>query len=76
MEGDTTMKTTIRRIITALRNEDRGASLVEYGLLVALIALVAIGGLRFFGDNTGSSVGRSSSCIVAAQEGQTLPSNC
>jgi pilus assembly protein Flp/PilA len=31
------------------RDSDRGASLVEYALLVALIAIVAIAGLRTLG---------------------------
>lgn len=70
------MRHMIQRMITALRRDDRGASLVEYALLVALIGLVAIGSVAFFGDGTGASMDRSSSCIVAAQDGQPLPSNC
>jgi pilus assembly protein Flp/PilA len=34
---------------------DRGASLVEYALLVALIALVCIAAVTTFGSKTGSS---------------------
>lgn len=37
------------RIIDRVREDDRGASMVEYGLLVALIALVAIGGVTALG---------------------------
>lgn len=32
-----------------LRNDDRGTALVEYGLLVALIVLVALVAVQFFG---------------------------
>jgi pilus assembly protein Flp/PilA len=37
-----------------LRREERGASLVEYGLLVALIALAVIVSLRNTGTNLNS----------------------
>lgn len=45
------------------RTTERGASMVEYALLIALIALVAIAGVSFFGtqldgayDDIGSSI--------------------
>jgi pilus assembly protein Flp/PilA len=50
--------------ITARINDERGASLVEYALLVALIAVVCIAAIGFLGgraeqtfDRTGSAVG-------------------
>ena len=33
-----------------LRQDDRGASLVEYGLLVGLIAVVAVGAIVILGN--------------------------
>jgi len=42
--------------------DERGASLVEYALLVALIAIVCIAAISFLGGQTGSkfsSVGQS-----------------
>ena len=36
-------------MIDRLRQDERGASMVEYGLLVALIALVAIAGVTALG---------------------------
>ncbi|RHW26948.1 Flp family type IVb pilin [Nocardioides immobilis] len=36
-------------LLNAHRDEDRGASAVEYGLLVALIAVVMAVGATFFG---------------------------
>lgn len=35
--------------------KESGASLVEYGLLVALIAVVALGAVKVFGDNVAAS---------------------
>ena len=32
-------------------NSERGASMVEYALLVALLSIAVIGGLTFFGGN-------------------------
>jgi len=53
---------TIRAMLTAPRNE-KGATAVEYGLLVTLIALVIIGGVAAFGgwlntlfDSTGGKI--------------------
>ena len=39
----------INSMISRLRNDEDGASMVEYGLLVALIALVAIAGVTAVG---------------------------
>lgn len=55
---------------------ERGASLVEYALLLALIAAVCIGALTFFGSSNGAGLNRSSSCISAASNGDALPQNC
>ncbi|HEX6236382.1 MAG TPA: Flp family type IVb pilin [Acidimicrobiales bacterium] len=35
--------------LTATRDDDRGAGMVEYGLLVAFIALIALVGVTFLG---------------------------
>jgi Flp pilus assembly pilin Flp len=45
-----------------LRHDD-GTSLVEYVLLVALIALVAFIGLRFFGSSRDNSFSKSASTL-------------
>lgn len=47
------------------RNE-RGASLVEYALLVALIALVAAVAVGYFQDETTNTLSEASSAIVDA----------
>lgn len=70
------MLVAVRLLRTRLSRDERGASLVEYTLLVALIALVCVGALMFIGGGTGGGLDRSSSCITAAQEGRPLPENC
>ena len=45
---------------------DQGASLVEYVLLMALIALAAFISLRYFGEARNNSLSRSSSAIAGA----------
>ena len=54
----------IKTWLTAQARTERGASLVEYALLVALIAVVCIGAVTFLGNsasskfsNVGSSLG-------------------
>ncbi|MCP3910118.1 MAG: hypothetical protein GY713_04095 [Actinomycetia bacterium] len=47
---------------------DRGASLVEHSMLVALIAVVCITALQVFGDGTDGLVGGSADSIVAATD--------
>jgi len=37
-----------------VENKEKGASLVEYALLVALIAVIAIAGIRVLGQNISS----------------------
>jgi len=46
--------------------DERGASLVEYSLLVALIAIVAFAAMVFFGESISSSVDDSGSKIINA----------
>jgi len=45
---------------------ERGASLVEYALLLALIAVVCISALWYFGHQSGNSMDHSTSEIVNA----------
>jgi pilus assembly protein Flp/PilA len=46
-------------------NDERGASLVEYALLVALIAVVCIGAVSFIGGSTKSQFSKVGSSIGA-----------
>ena len=48
----------VRQIITKLQSlwvRDEGASLVEYSLLIALIAVIALVAMRFFGTELSTS---------------------
>lgn len=45
---------------------DRGASLVEYTLLLLLIVVVALGSLRYFGESLTGSLGHSTNSISNA----------
>jgi Flp pilus assembly pilin Flp len=48
---------------------DHGASLVEYAFLLALIAIVCIGAVKYFQESVTASLSRSSSAIVKAGTG-------
>ena len=41
-------------LLRSLLSDEQGASLVEYGLLIALIALVAITAVQLLGNNINS----------------------
>ncbi|MGK2930338.1 MAG: Flp family type IVb pilin [Acidimicrobiales bacterium] len=48
------------------RRSERGASLVEYGLLVALIAVVCVVAVAYFGGATSTSFSTTASEITNA----------
>jgi len=52
-------------ITPKIHGDDRGASLVEYALLVALIAIVCIVAVAFFGGATGDTFSRVGSSVNA-----------
>ena len=56
----------LRLAVALRRNDEEGASLVEYALLVALIALVCIAAITQFGGSNGSGLDRSADSIVNA----------
>ena len=43
----------IRTTLARLRTDKRGATAIEYGLIVALIAIAMMGGLRTLGGGAG-----------------------
>jgi Flp pilus assembly pilin Flp len=55
-------KVLIRRRIA----NERGASLVEYALLLALIVMVCIGAMTLLGTTTGDSVSRTADSVAIA----------
>jgi Flp pilus assembly pilin Flp len=58
------------------RKGERGASAIEYALLLALIAVVVFSAVAFFGGSTGGGFGKSKECISAAYDGSIMPENC
>ncbi len=58
------------------RRDERGAGLIEYALLLALIAIVVFGAVSFFGSSTGGGFNKSQSCFSAAYSGSAIPANC
>jgi Flp pilus assembly pilin Flp len=56
----------LRTALRRLRGEERGASMVEYGLLIGLIALVAVTGLRYFGDSVTNTLYSESGNRIAS----------
>lgn len=55
------------------RAAEVGASLVEYALLLALIAIVCVGAVGYFGGASGGSLDRSGDCIKSSQSGTPRP---
>ncbi len=51
---------------TARGDDERGASVVEYALLIALIAIVLFSAVSFLGDTTDASFSGSASSILEA----------
>ena len=47
----------IRKTLRLLRANQRGATAIEYGLIVALIAVASIGGLQALGGGVGGKWG-------------------
>ena len=58
------------------KRDERGASLVEYAMLLALIAVAVFGAVSYFGSSTGGGFSRSQNCIRAAYDSQTPPAGC
>lgn len=55
---------------------ERGASLVEYALLLSLIAIVAFSAVGFFGGSTEGGFDRSRRCMDSAYAGNAIPDDC
>lgn len=58
------------------RSGERGASAIEYALLLALIAVVVFSAVTLFGAKAGGGFERSRKCIQAAHDGQPIPAEC
>ena len=55
------------RIRCLRRRTEKGASAVEYAILVALIAIIIIGAVAFFGQRTSGLFLRTCSSVASTQ---------
>jgi Flp pilus assembly pilin Flp len=55
----------IDRVMWTIRRtgDDRGAGLVEYAMLMALIVIVCFAAVTFFGEQTSSKMSLNASCF-------------
>lgn len=70
-----TLKTTLAKSLAAFRNDENGATAIEYGLFAALIAAVIVGSVATLGDQTNSGFSTVSSALadsgIAAEEDES-----
>lgn len=57
------------KLIKQTRRSKRGAALVEYGLIVAGVALVAAAAVSIFGTKTAGMIGASAAILPGANAG-------
>ena len=57
------------RLFNKVYYSDQGASMVEYSLLVVLIAIVGLVSVQFFGDNVGGTYSEISNSLEEARNG-------
>jgi pilus assembly protein Flp/PilA len=57
------MLITLRTAVTRFLREEDGASLVEYALLIALIAVVCIGAVTLIGNNVNSKLNSAATSL-------------
>ncbi len=63
------MREALASMRRSIRAKERGASLVEYSLLIALIALVCVGAVTYFGQETGSALEDTAVAVQDASPG-------
>ena len=56
----------MRRFLTRFRHDQRGATAIEYGLIIALIFLVILSALTAFGDTSSGVFNTAMSSITSA----------
>ncbi len=63
------MREALASMRRSIRATERGASLVEYSLLIALIALVCVGAVTYFGAETGGALEDTAVAVQDASPG-------
>ena len=56
----------IRSIFRTLRRDQSGATAVEYGLIIALISIAALGAMKVLGGDNGGSWDRMADNVINA----------
>jgi pilus assembly protein Flp/PilA len=59
----------MNKFLTSLYRNTRGATAIEYGLIVALIAIASMGAMQSLGGQSGATWGGVSSKATAAMSG-------
>jgi pilus assembly protein Flp/PilA len=59
------------RILKAFTRNDDGATMIEYGLIAALVSVVAIAALGLMGNNLSTMYDHVATCLSNAQAGTT-----
>jgi pilus assembly protein Flp/PilA len=59
----------MRRFLSRLRRDERGATAIEYGLIIALIFLVILSALTAFGGTSSGIFNKAMDAIRAAMGG-------
>ncbi|MBX9735710.1 MAG: hypothetical protein K2X32_02190 [Phycisphaerales bacterium] len=57
-------------------NGQRGASMIEYALLVALVALIAVPSIKMLGNETQLSFENARNAVAGAGQIQPTPAPC
>ena len=58
----------VNNLVSRLLADTRGTTAIEYGLIVALIAVACIGGMRALGSSNSSGWGNTSAKITDAMK--------
>ncbi|MGN6475004.1 MAG: Flp family type IVb pilin [Mycobacteriales bacterium] len=69
------MYAAIARVRRAFRNDERGATAVEYGLMVALIAAVIAGVVYTLGQTLNNKFSSVNSCVNNPSSSAVCPSS-
>lgn len=64
------------RRVRSRHDDDRGASLVEYALLLALIAVVCVAAVSYLGHAASTSYSKDGSCVAQAGDVNATFTGC
>ena len=57
------MRDQITKLYIMLRHDDRGVTLVEYGIAIALAVVLGTGALSLLGNNIGGAMGNAGAAM-------------